>query len=280
MKRTFIIFALFFVFIGLIISLPRGRTGAIVAPIRDLAAVPQAFLRQSGRWLRSLSEDRAGLLHQNRLLAAQIEELRAELRQSASLRDENAELRAMLELKKSSTSRLLAAQLVARDVNGWWQMARIDKGADDGVARDLPVIGPQGLIGQVAEVSRRTADVVFLTSPNVQIAARVDQTDIFGIVRGQGVSWRGDASCRMDFIIKSAEVKRAAKVITSGLGSVYPPGLVIGYISRSDLDPSGLFQCAEIIPAADFKALDILFVVLPENPAPDARSAGTEEKAR
>lgn len=280
MKRTFIIFALFFVFIGLIVSLPRAKTELLAAPIRDLAAAPQAFLRQSGRWLRSLSEDRAELLRQNRLLAVKIEELRAELRQDASLKEENAELRAMLELKKYSSRRLLAAQLVARDVNGWWQMVRIDKGADDGVARDLPVIGSQGLVGQVAEVSRRTADVVLLTSPKVQIAARVDQTDIFGIVRGQGVSWRGDASCRMDFIIKSAEIKRAAKVVTSGLGSVYPPGLVIGYISRSDLDASGLFQCADIIPAADLKALDILFVVLPEKPAPDARPAGTEETAR
>jgi len=269
MKRNIIVFIFFFILIGALFSLPGEKTNSLSNAVRDVFAAPQIGLHQAKEWIRSFGRGKAELLNENKLLRVKIEELRNEIQQSKNLQDENQELRDMLKLKATSKYRLIAAQLLARDVNGWWQMARIDKGAADGIQTDLPVISPEGLAGQIVSVSRNSSDVLFLTNPKVKIAARLARSEIFGIVRGQGVSWEGDAKCRMDFIMKGADINRADEVVTSGLGGVYPEGLVIGYVEDVHVDPSGLFQYAELVPAADFRLLDMVFVVLPEQ-NPDA----------
>lgn len=269
MKRNIIVFIIFFILIGALFSLPGEKTNSLSNAIRDVFAAPQIALRQTKEWIRSFGRGKAELLNENKLLCIKIEELRNEIQQSKNRQDENQELRDMLKLKATSKYTLLAAQLLTRDVNGWWQMARIDKGADDGIKTDLPVISPEGLAGQIISVSRNSSDVLFLTNPKVKIAARLARSEIFGIVRGQGGSWEGDAKCRMDFIVKGADINRADEVVTSGLGGVYPEGLVIGYVEDVHLDPSGLFQYAELVPAADFRLLAMVFVVLPEK-NPDA----------
>ena len=264
MKRNIIIFIFFLILIGALFSLPGEKTNSLSNAIRDVFVAPQTGLRQAKEWVRSFGRGKAELLNEIKLLRVKIEELRDEIRQNKNLQDENQELRDLLKLKTTSKYVLLAAQLLARDVNGWWQMARIDKGADDGIKTDLPVISPEGLVGQIVSVSQNSSDVLFLTNPKVKIAARLARSEIFGIVRGQGVSWEGDAKCRMDFIVKGADINRADEVVTSGLGGVYPAGLVIGYVENVKVDLTGLFQYAEVVPAADFRLLDMVFVVLPE----------------
>ena len=275
MKFNIILFVIFFILIGVIFSLPAEKTGPLSGSVRDVFTVPQIGLRSAVEWFRSLGRDRAELLKENRMLRARIEELRNEARYNKNMQNENQELRDLLKLKANSKYTLIAAQLLARDVNGWWQMVRIDKGLDDGVKADLPVISQEGLIGQTVNVARNSSDVLFLTSLKVKIAARLARSDIFGIVRGQGVSWEGDARCRMDFIIKGVDINRADEVITSGLGGVYPEGLVIGYVDNVQVDSSGLFQYAELVPAADFRMLDMVFVVLSEK---NAQAGWTAEK--
>lgn len=271
MRRNIIVFIFFFILIGALISLPSEKTNFVSSFIRDIFAVPQAGFRQAREWFGAFTRDKAELLNENKRLRLEIEELRNEIQQSKPFHDENQELRTLLKLKSTSKYRLLAAQLLARDVNGWWQMARIDKGDEDGIRADLPVISPEGLAGQIVNVSRNSSDVLFLTNPKVKIAARLARSEIFGIVRGQDMAWEGDAKCRMDFIMKGADINRADEVVTSGLGGVYPAGLVIGYVESVQIDPSGLFQYAEVIPAADFKSLDVVFIVLPERKATEKK---------
>ena len=280
MKRNIIVSIIFFILIGALFSLPREKTNSFANAIRDMFAAPQIGLHQAKEWTMSFGRGKAELLNENRLLRVKIEELRDEIRQNKNRQDENQELRDMLKLKAASKYSLIAAQLLARDVNGWWQMARIDKGAVDGIQADLPVISPEGLVGQIVSVSQNSSDVLFLTNPKVKIAARLARSEIFGIVHGQGVSWEGDAKCRMDFIMKGADVNRADEVVTSGLGGVYPAGLVIGYVENVQIDPSGLFQYTEVVPATDFRLLDTVFVVLPEKNGDSAKTTDRKKETR
>jgi len=280
MKRNIIIFIVFFILIPVLLGLSGEKTVFVSNAIRDVFAAPQAGWRRAGEWIGSFNRGKAELLNENKLLRVKIEELRDEIRQNKNLQDENQELRDLLKLKTASKYRLVAAQLLARDVNGWWQMASIDKGADDGIKIDLPVISPEGLSGQIVSVFRNSSDVLFLTNPKVKVAARLARSEIFGIVRGQGVSWEGNARCRMDFIVKGADINRADEVVTSGLGGLYPAGLVIGYVENVHLDPSGLFQYAEVVPSADFRLLDMVFVVLPEKNEDSATITDRKKETR
>lgn len=280
MKRNIVIFIFFFILIGALISLPGKKTSFLSGSIRDIFAVPQAGFRQLSEWTGMFTRDKQELLNENKRLRFEINELRNEIRQNKSLEEENQELRGLLKLKSTSKYRLLAAQLLTRDVNGWWQMARLDKGEEDGIKAGFPVISSDGLAGQIVNVSRTTSDILFLTSSKVKIAARLARSATFGIVSGQDVSWKGDSACRLDYIMKDAEISPADEVISSGLGGVYPAGLVIGYVEKVQVDPSGLFQYAGVIPAADFRLLDMVFVVFPEKNSDAVKTTDRKKETR
>ncbi len=175
---------------------------------------------------------------------------------------ENRELRRLLGLARQLPVRLQAAQIVARNLTTWWQTARLNRGARDGISAGMPVLAAEGLVGRVLEVSERTSDVLFLIDPACRVAGVIPRVDAYGIVQGEGMSLRGPPLCRMDFIAREMAVSPGDEVVTSGLGGAYPPGLLIGYVRQVRLDAAGLYQAAEILPAADFRNLSLVFMVL------------------
>ena len=134
----------------------------------------------------------------------------------------------------------------------------------------MAVITPEGLVGKTVAVSRQTARVLLMTDPTCKVAAKFPRNGVFGIVRGGGVSLAGRSMleilcapdpCRMDFIAKDMDIRRGDEVVSSGLGGVFPAGLTVGYIRSSSMDRSGLYQHADIAPAADLGAVNRVFVV-------------------
>lgn len=255
-----------------LLNLPASIRGRIAGGVRDVLAPPAGCIARgfSGRRPTGGGGD-AGA--DARVATDRVGQLLWDLRELRYLEQENAELRRLLGLEARSRHRMIAAQVIDRSLGGWWQMARLDKGLADGLARDLPVVSAEGLVGRIVEASDHTSDVMFLVDPNAKVSARISRLDAFGIVHGQGVSLRGDSLCRMDFIVKEAAPQPGDEVITSGLGGVYPPGLLIGYVEKVYLDRSGLYQYADIVPAADLRMLGFVFVALREPPANDGRES-------
>jgi rod shape-determining protein MreC len=259
-RRNFYILILAGILIVVLFNLPGSTIVRMNDFLRDATlplSRPMAHLLASGRGLFQNEPQTAN----NVQLLAEISQLRLELRQAQGLERENRALRQMLGLAAHVGRRLIAAEIIVRDVNAWWQMARLNKGLADGIALDMAVITPEGLAGRIVRISRTTSDVLFLVDPACRVSARLTRLDAFGIVRGQGVSWRGQASCRMDFISKTAQIMPGDEVVTSGLGDVYPSGLVIGHVDQVHLDPSGLYQSADIVPTSNFRSLDLMFVM-------------------
>jgi len=255
-KQNVAILALAAALILAALNMPASVTDPLSAFLRDAVAPLSGALARAPRLLRRGAPGAGdpGAL-------AEIARLRVALRQTQALERENQALRRMLGLATQSARRLIAAELSARDVNAWWQSARLNKGARDGLALDMPVITPDGLAGRLVRVSRTTSDVLFLVDPACRVAARIVRPDAFGIVRGLGVSARGQAACRMEYLPKDVRVLPGDDVETSELGGLYPPGLLIGRVRRVRLDDSGLYQTAEIEPAANFRSLALVFVM-------------------
>jgi rod shape-determining protein MreC len=259
-RRIFYILILAGILVVVLFNLPGSTTARMSNFLRDAIlplSRPMAQLLDAGR---GVFKDEPQAANRAQLLA-EIAQLRLELRQAQVLERENRALRQMLGLSAHVGRRLIAAEIIARDVNAWWQTARLNKGLADGVALDMAVITTEGLAGRIIRTSMATSDVLFLVDPACRISARLDRLDAFGIVQGQGVSWRGQASCRMDFISKAAQIMPGDEVVTSGLGGVYPSGLVIGRVDNVRLDPSGLYQSATIVPTSNFRSLDLMFVM-------------------
>jgi rod shape-determining protein MreC len=128
----------------------------------------------------------------------------------------------------------------------------------------MAVVTPDGLVGKTVDVSLRTADVLLLSDPNCKVSARIARTGTFGLVSGTGPARDGAMLCRMEFINKDVPIRAGDQVLTSGLGGVFPPGLLVGYVDAVDLDESGLYQRADVVPRADLGRLTYVFVVFEE----------------
>ncbi len=254
-----------------LMNLPPAAKARFAGGVKDALAPVAGVISRGLLFCRSVCTGGDDLAAHNRRLMIQLGQSRWEIQQLQFLEQENSELRRLLGLEARSRYRVVAAQVIDRSIGGWWQLARLDKGLVDGVTRDLAVLSEDGLVGRIVEVSTFTSDVLLLVDPNSKISARLSRMDAFGIVSGQGVSLRGDSLCRMDFIVKEANLQAGDEVVTSGLGGVYPPGLVIGYVEQDYLDNSSLDRHADIVPAADLRLLGFVFIVLREQPANPAR---------
>ncbi len=234
-----------------------------VAPLQGLVSGVTHQVQQGISAVRGLGD----LALDNRNMAAELTRLRSELRYLEALEQENIELRAHLGFMIRPDRELIPAEVLARDISGWWQTVRIGKGLAEGVEPHMAVVTPDGLVGRTMNVSAGTADVQLISDPFCRVSAYLPRTEAYGITLGRGLPLRGGAMLRMEFINKDAEIRPGDEVVTSGLGGTFPKGILIGHIEHVMMHDSGLYHIADVAPSADIGRLTYCFVVA-ETPDP------------
>lgn len=211
-------------------------------------------------------------VRERRRLEVEVARLQEELRRLSALEQQNERLREQLGFKARARHKLVLARVIGRgDASGWWQTLRLNRGSADGITPDMAAITSEGLVGRVRDVSRHACDVLLLTDPNCRVACKFARTEAFGIARGSGVAVNGDVQLemlsaarpfRVEYIAKAHHILKGDKVVTSGLGGIFPEGLLIGRVTRAGLDESGLYRRAIVEPAADIGSLQYVFIVI------------------
>ncbi len=205
--------------------------------------------------LKTLAE----LEQDNKALFVENKQLRAELDFLPGLQQENNRLRRALEYRERAAFDLVPARIVARDSSTWWNTVRIDRGVDDGVEIDMPVLTEDGLVGKTTAVSGNSATVVLISDENCKVAATVEGTREQGIVTGERTSNSLEPQISLIFLSKNADLKPGQRVFSSGAGAVFPAGVSIGVIKefrKRELD-----GYATIVPSVDLTTLEDVFVV-------------------
>ena len=218
----------------------RVSFGELTAPI----AVAASYVNDVQAWwalrLHSKSE----------IIKAGAEVVRANafyqsaMQRNAELQAEIERLESLLRLPSFSEYRYEHARVARRDFSGWWQRIIIRKGRNFGIPVGAPVVFTGGVVGRVTEVNLMTSVVELISSPNVRLA---------GVIEGDSrpISFQGGINptfgpptgivefVPLDIILRS-EVPR--RLVTSGLGGVFPPGLTLGMVTKLELGADGLFQ--------------------------------------
>ena len=257
-------------------NLPDSASLRVKGAVRDGISPIQAVLRGGVRELQDIVRYVRGvgdMALENRALSEEIVYLRGEMRMARELERDNQMLRDLLGFVRRFPNRLISCEVIGRDSTGWWQTARLDKGAAAGVAEERAVITPEGLIGRTVAVSDRTADVLLLSDPSCKVSVRLARSGTFGVVAGLGTKPGEQPACRLDYVSKTADVKEGDEVVTSGLGGLFPKGLLVGNVVRVELDKAGLYQTAWIDSAADLGELEYGFVAATEKDLAAARAA-------
>lgn len=150
----------------------------------------------------------------------------------------------------------IAAAVIGIDPSPFLQYILIDKGSDDGIAYNMPVVTEKGLVGRISAVTASAARVQLITDAGSLVNAHVVEADADGVVRGSVT-----ADLTIEMVSPEAELQAGQIVQTSGLGGNFPAEVVIGQILNVNKLENELFQSASIQPAEDFSNLQAVLVV-------------------
>src|SRR5262249_28608125 len=139
-------------------------------------------------------------------------------------------LRRALAYRERSVFRLVPAEIVARDSSTWWRTLTINRGKADHIEADMPVVTDEGLVGKTTTVSENISVVLLVSDENCRVAATVEGTKEQGIVTGERVSGSAAPGLDLNFLTKQANLQPGMKTYTSGVGGVFPSGLLIGTV--------------------------------------------------
>jgi len=220
----------------------------------------QSLFRQTVKLLADLWEDYFHLVdvqQENRRLKLALDALK---RVNGLYRERVAtyeRLSDLLKFKEAVSRPTVVAQVVGFDPTGWFQSVVINKGTKSGINLDMPVVNASGVVGRIVSVSPHYAKVLLVVDQNSAVDCLVQRSRDRGMVRGQSAQ-----VCRLDYMVKSGDVKEGDVVITSGLGRIFPKGLPVGTISKVEEGEGTLFKKIEVTPAADFSKLEEVLVIL------------------
>ncbi len=203
--------------------------------------------------LEELERDNATLRVENRSLKATNEALR-------DVEHEVNRLRHALDYRERSLFRLVPAEIVSRDSSTWWRTVTINRGEEDGLAPEMPVLTDEGLVGRTTTVSANISVVLLISDENCRVAASVEGTREQGIVTGERVAGGLAPMLDLDYLSKQAELKPGQKVYTSGVGGVFPSGLFVGTVKTFQV--RALDSQAKLAPSVDLTRLEDVFVVI------------------
>jgi rod shape-determining protein MreC len=243
---------------------------------RDNLTWPEKFTKDTSGWVTSLVstptkffagffedlEDLQTTYNENKQLKKRLDKLASLEAQVHLLEEENQELRDILDKKESLRDfKPIQASVIARNPDQWHEMIIINRGKVHGIKVNMAVITSKGLLGKVKTVSQFTSTVQLLSTmdPKYRISAIVQgDKEIYGLVEGFDDK-------RELLLIKSipidAEIKKGQNVITSGLGGIFPEGLLIGKVVEVMADQYGLNQTAYVKPGANFYDIENVIVI-------------------
>ena len=189
-------------------------------------------------------------------LARRMDHLNSRLASMTELSVENARLNNLLSLKQQLSYKVIAARVIGRDPSNWSSTVFINKGASSGIKKGAASVSFLGLAGRVMEVGPSVSKVMLINDPNVSVSARIERSRQEGLICG---SLGG--SLLLKLLPKDCDIVVGDTIITSGLTSVYPKGLLIGTVSVIARDFSGLSMYAVIRPAVDLSGLEELLII-------------------
>jgi len=253
--------------VGLLMSL-TGAAQPLQSAAQRIAEPAEAALRSLSapltEGLATLTSLRR-LRAENRELRLENERLRVALAQA---REDDVRAAALTELlrlgSQFGSDKLTVANVIARDPTPMRAVVLIDRGTRDGVQNGMPVLGKGGaLVGTVERALEGNAWVRLITDPKSAANAIVQES------RWSAVAVGGpDHTVRMEFLEQGAEVKPGDTVLTSGLGGVYPPGLLIGRVAKVEGGPLDVFKRVQVEPAARLSSLESVAVLTGFHPTP------------
>jgi rod shape-determining protein MreC len=240
-------------------AIQRGA-GDVLSPLEEGASRAFKPFGDLVGWVGDVADAKK----ENKQLKAEVKNLRGQLAQLATDKHEAEQLRALTQVSANlpTDAKTVTARVIAHSPTVWYSTIQIDKGRNDGVRTNQPVITGGGLAGKVIATSSGNARVALITDASSAVSAEIMPKGVSGIVKPE----IGGKDLILDFIPKNSRVHRGQIVVTSGfksgeLQSLFPRGIPIGKVGSVNQDQLEIYQRVRVRPYADLRNMDFVQVI-------------------
>ena len=235
-----------------------GIGSAVVTPFQKMYYGVQDGVSRIWAGFTELSEVREELKETRKKL----QEYEAKSGQAAELREENNRLRRLLGLKEQVIFDSIPATVISKDPDNWFRTIIINRGSDEGIKVNMPVIayknGQKAVVGKISEVRGSISRIQPIISSDIKVGVKFYDTNFPGLLYGYSSN---SNYCVMDYISRSAQIKKGNMIITSGQGGVFPAGIIIGNVIQAIVLESSAYQRAVVRPYIDYNLIEEVFVI-------------------
>lgn len=215
---------------------------------------------------------------ENEALREEIRTLRQQLVDYEKVKKENEQYRQYLEMKEENKDfQFELAAVIGRSPDARFYSFTVDKGTVDGVALRDPVVTADGLVGYISEVGPTYSTVITILDPTLHVGASDARTRDTGIVIGT-VALSAEGKCKLSYIDRESAVARGDIIVTSGVGGVFPKGLMIGTVEEVQVESHGMSLYAVIEPVVEVPSVkDVIIITEFEGQTVEETPAEEEE---
>jgi rod shape-determining protein MreC len=239
-------------------SAGENLIGTIFDPLNRLAVSVTTSVRN---WVGNLFGS-TDLHEENRLLKEQVVELEGTVASMRELQLENERLKSIANyFEQNPEYEMITARISAKNPGYWFDNFIISAGRNQGIKVDMPVVSPQGLVGRVSEVGGNWSRVASIIDSRSSVSGLIERTRDACVVRG-AVQEEESAICSIHYLSSDNDLVPGDMVLTSGMGGIFPKGLVVGEITEVSRVQESSERTATLSPAVDFTQLEEVMVIL------------------
>lgn len=236
--------------IGNIISVP-------LTPVQSLISIVKGKIGDG----LSYFKDMKAIQQENEDLKAQIDKLKNDNLELEEYKSKIDSLKEALNLKDQLNEYdPIGTNIIAKDPGNWFNIFRVDRGSNDGVVYNSPIITSKGLVGRITQTDAMSSKAESIIDLNSVVSGRIVRTRDLVRVLGD-MTLKDQGLCRMDYIPLDVDIMVGDAIETSGIGGIYPKGIIIGKVKEVRKSNNELNKYAVIEPAVDFKRLEEVIIL-------------------
>lgn len=235
----------------------KTTVGGIMTPM-------QKGINRIGSWIHTKAEiitTMETLIDENKSLKEELASVSYDNKILQQDKFELADLRSLYELdKKYPSYPKVAARVISKGTDNWYNVFTIDKGTDDGLAVDMNVMAGDGLVGIITEIGHNYAKVRSIIDDKSSVSGMFLKTTDTCFVNGN-LELIDSGLIEVEMIPKDAKIEDGFEVVTSHISPKFLQGILIGYVSNITVDSSNMTKSGFLTPAVDFHKLDTVLVI-------------------
>ncbi len=246
-------------------SYVRNAVNVVLSPVKSLFSYASDAVSGFVSYFTEFDD----IVEENKELREELSAAKKRISDAEEVEKMNEWLYRYLELRREHTDyKYVDCKVTGSESGNYMTVFVLDKGTSSGIACNMCVVTDYGVVGYVKEVGSNWCKAVTLLESGTSVGAYIQRTDETGVVEGD-FNLASEGLCKMLYLSAESDVKAGDRVLTSGYGSVYPRGLLIGYVERTEPDPNTQTIVAYVRPSEQMKDITKLMVITDYEVLPD-----------